>query len=111
MSWKITFAEELSHARQARQQGKEGQARVLARRAAGYPIRAFYSLENAPSAYELLLRLKEDEGAPAAARRAAEWLTLRVDEAFRLPAQVDLLQETENLALALFPVVKNSKGE
>lgn len=111
MEWKPAFEIELQKARQARLKGKEGQARVLARRAAGYPLRVFYQQPENINAYALLERLKEEESAPPAARLAAERLTRRVDEDFGLPSEIDLLQEAEALAKALFPVAKISKGE
>lgn len=94
-------------ARAARERGNEGQARVCARRAAGAVIRAYYRQQGLefsnPSAYDLLNRLAADSSLPETARRTASLLTLRVNEEFKLPAGIDLLEEAASLTRALFP--------
>ncbi len=93
--------QELEHAEQARQRGNEGQARVCARRAAGMAARDYLNRHGqavrTPSAYDLLRLLVDDPGIPPDIHQAAAYLTLRVDEEFKLPAGVDLILEARNL--------------
>ncbi len=102
---KVKIAEELERGAAARQEGLEGRARVCARRAAGAAIREYLALRGleapGPSAYELLAVLHDLPEVPPAARQAGELLLARVDEAFSLPANVDLLAEAERLAREL----------
>ena len=103
---------------QARARGNEGQARVCARRAAGEAAREYFQRRAEPtgltgitlsartsSAYDLLKALLEISDLPDAARREAEFLTMRVTEAFQLPVEVDLLQSAVALAESLLPDV------
>src|SRR5512140_1176002 len=90
---------ELQKAGQARARGNEGQARVCARRAAGIAARAYFERLGKPilssSAYDLLNLVAQDPAVPAALRESAAYLTLRVDEQFKLPPGIDLLAEAE----------------
>jgi HEPN domain-containing protein len=95
---------ELEKARQARENGYEGMARVCARRAAGIAVRAFYESRGIVlrgSAYDLLKYLAADMETSPGARQAAEFLVLRVDEEFKLPEGVDLLTEAQMLVSVL----------
>ncbi|GAB4544355.1 MAG: hypothetical protein Fur002_17490 [Anaerolineales bacterium] len=92
---------ELERALRARAKNNEGQARVCARRAAGIAARP-YLARRAPravhaSAYDLLRLLQEDPALPAEMRSAAEHLTLRVTEEFKLPIHADLVEEAQKL--------------
>lgn len=92
---------ELDRANQARTKGKEGQARVCARRAAGIAIRDYLTRQGthipSTSAYDLLNLLKEDALLPSDLKLAAEHLTLRVTEEFKLPVEADLIAEARVL--------------
>ncbi|HET7012193.1 MAG TPA: hypothetical protein VFI11_15565 [Anaerolineales bacterium] len=88
---------ELERAGRARRRGNEGQARVCARRAAGWSLQAYYRLRTGQpspeSALSLLRWYRSDPTAPEPLRRAAERLTARVTEAFRLPHAEDPLRD------------------
>lgn len=105
--WKAAYQKELQLAFAARERKNEGQARVCARRAAGIVIREYYRNLgrpiNTPSAYDLLKIFMDDESQPEALRQSAAYLTLRVSEEFKLPVEVDLVEEAESIAQGLFP--------
>jgi HEPN domain-containing protein len=105
--WQSEYQKEIDAARAARQQNNEGQARVCARRAAGVVIREHYRQRGQPirnpSAYDLLKMLTEDLSQPEAVRQSAAFLTLRVNEAFKLPVEIDLVKEAESIAATFFP--------
>ena len=86
---------EFEKAEQARARGNEGQARVCARRAAGIAAREYYARlgrpVRSPSAYDILNLLIEDASLSEDLRRSAGYLTLRVNEDFKLPVNVDLI--------------------
>jgi hypothetical protein len=107
MDWKIKFDREIQIAVQARQHDNEGQARVCARRAAGVVVHEYFIRRGVPvrndSAYDLLKNLSGVAGLPEELRQAAEFLTLRVTEEFKLPVEVDLLQAAQTLAKGLLP--------
>ncbi len=96
---------ELEHAEQARDRGNEGQARVCARRAAGIAAREFFtrrgSIVRTPSAYDLLNLLADEPLLPADLRQSVGYLTLRVNEEFKLPVDVDLIEEARKLCKEL----------
>ncbi len=96
---------ELERAHQARSQGNEGRARVCARRAAGIAARVYLERHQqavrSPSAYDVLKLLAEETSLPPDLRQAATLLTLRVDEQFKLPAEVDLIAEAQHLCAGL----------
>jgi HEPN domain-containing protein len=99
--WKEKLQKELELAESARARGNEGQARVCARRAAGIAIREFYTRRGrhvrTPSAYDLLQMLGDEPQISPEIKQAAEYLTLRVNEEFKLPVDVDLLLEARKL--------------
>ncbi len=107
--WKKTFEKELQMAAEARARGNEGQARVCARRAAGAVIHEYFLRRGvsarSTSAYDLLNALLDVPGVPNEALRAAEYLTLRVNEEFKLPVDVDLIEEARTLGKSLLPGV------
>jgi hypothetical protein len=96
---------EFDKAGQARARGNEGQARVCARRAAGIAAREYYARlgqpVRSPSAYDILNRLIEDKSLADDLRRAAGYLTLKVNEDFKLPVDVDLIAVARGLCEAL----------
>jgi HEPN domain-containing protein len=105
MDWQLQINDEFDKAEQARAKGNEGRARVCARRAAGIAAREYYSRQGrsfrTPSAYDLLRFLMEDPSLPEDLRRSAEYLTLRVNEEFKLPVDVDLIFEAKKLCSGL----------
>jgi HEPN domain-containing protein len=105
MDWQAQIKTEFEHAKQARAHGNEGQARVCARRAAGIAAREYFSRQGralrTPSAYDLLNLLAEDPRLSPDLRQSAVYLTLRVDEEFKLPVDVDLITESRKLCEAL----------
>ena len=74
-----------------------GRARVCARRAAGWAIRACYQAREGPGwtgdALKQLNRLRADPAVPEAPRAAAERLCTRVDHDHRLPFENDPLED------------------
>jgi len=105
MDWQTQIQNEFEMAEQARARGNEGQARVCARRAVGIAAREYFAQRGqalrAPSAYDLLKLLAEDPLLPADLQQAAVYLTLRVNEEFKLPVDVDLLAEARKLCSGL----------
>ena len=105
--WKTKLAKEFQMAEAARARGNEGQARVCARRAAGVAIREYMTRHGiqvvSPSAVELLKTLVDLPDVSAVARSSAAYLTLRVDEGFKLPPGVDLIREAHLLCEQLLP--------
>ena len=97
MDWQTEINLEFEKAEQARSRGKEGQARVCARRAAGIAVREYLTRQGirppSASAYDLLNLLKEDPRLSAELQRIADHLTLRVTEEFKLPINADLVAE------------------
>jgi hypothetical protein len=104
---------EFERAAEARTRGNEGQARVCARRAAGIAIREYYARRGrsvrTPSAYDLLQLLTEEPQLSPELKQAATYLTLRVTEEFKLPVEVDLLDEARKLCEGLLNQ-KDPKG-
>lgn len=107
MTWQADIRAEFEKADRARLKGNEGQARVCARRAAGIAAREYLvrqgRLVRTPSAYDVLQQVAADADVPASVRESAARLTLRVDEEFRLPLDVDLLAEARRLCEGLLP--------
>ena len=95
------YITELEHATKAREQGKEGQARVCARRAAGLAIKDYLTRKRirppSVSALDLLNYIKEESLLPADLKLVADHLTLRVTEEFKLPIEADLIAESRQL--------------
>lgn len=96
-----SIAGELETALQARREGREGRARVCARRAAGLAARAYlarqgYSMDRI-SAFDALQQLRGHAGLPEAAETLLEHLTRRVDSQFSLPLELDLLEDARQL--------------
>jgi hypothetical protein len=107
MAWQTEIKAEFERAERARLKGNEGQARVCARRAAGIAAREYYLRRGkpfrSPSAYDMLQLLATDADVTASIRESAARLTLRVDEEFKLPPDVDLLAEARRLCEDLLP--------
>lgn len=90
---------EFNKAAQARGRGNEGQARVCARRAAGIAIREYLTRRGirppSASAYDLLNLIKDDALLSPDLKLIADHLTVRVTEEFKLPVDVDLVEEAK----------------
>ena len=90
---------ELKLAETARTAQNEGRARVCARRAAGIAAREYLSRAGkkvrTPSAFDVLNLIARDPGLPETIRERANRLVQPVDEDFKLPAHVDLIQEAK----------------
>ena len=86
---------ELAYARAARKQGKEGRARVCARRAAGWAIAAHYSSGHERGALSQLRWLEKNEEVSEELRSAAGRLTEQITEDHKLPHSEDPLQDAE----------------
>ncbi len=96
---------ELDRAHQARAHGLEGKARVCARRAAGWAAQAYltrFHPENAPTV--ALIALQTLSTLPGFSPQFYLWaqhLTMRVDENYALPPEVDLLAEANLFVISL----------
>jgi HEPN domain-containing protein len=103
--WKKQLELEFQRAKAARSSGNEGQTRVCARRAAGIAIREYYARRGqtvrTPSAYDLLQLLADEPQLSPELKQAAGYLTLRVTEEFKLPLDVDLVEEAHKLCEGL----------
>ncbi len=99
------FEAEIALAEAARRDGNEGRARVCARRAAGIAARAYLEargqVARSRSAYDQLRALEGLADLPAEVRRVAGHFLLKVDEAYRLPIEADLIAEARWLAQQL----------
>lgn len=93
----IHVQEEILLAKQSREEGNEGRARVCARRAAGTAAGQFLigkGVGNSQdNAVQSLIRLSAIDSLPDRVQIAARWLVMRVDESSNLPQEVDLIQE------------------
>jgi len=101
MDWKSQIEQEFKRAEQAKINNNEGQARVCARRAAGIAIREYLTRKGirppSTSSYDLLNLIKDNPLLSLDLRLFAEHLTLRVTEEFKLPVNVDLVEEARKL--------------
>ena len=98
--------DELQRARQERQDGNKGRARVCARRAAGWAVGQLYR-RRAPtdkvpaSVMALLAWFRGLETVPLDLRQAAERLTRHVRPDHTLPHSEDPLEDAERIARAV----------
>ena len=103
--WRLQLEAEFDRAEKARASGNEGQARVCARRAAGIAVREYYSRLGrdlrTPSALDLLVFLLDDPKCAPRIKQSATYLTMRVNEEFKLPEDVDLVAEARRLCNGL----------
>ena len=108
IDWKTEINTELSRAEQARADGKEGRARVCARRAAGIAARVFLEhhgrIRRTPSAYDLLRLIYDDDDLPSELRRMAAELLIPVDQEFKLPDDIDLVQTAKKFCITLLKI-------
>jgi hypothetical protein len=90
---------ELEKARETRQNGNEGMARVLARRAAGLAIRDYLNNQDFDQrGFSLNALIKEEEvrkQLPVTIHEALERLCTRIGMDFQFPLDYDLLQDAQ----------------
>jgi hypothetical protein len=100
--WRKRASKELAQATAARESGKEGLARVCARRAAGVIIGEYFKRQEipspGPSAYDRLHLLLDLTNVSKRAHEISEHLVKRVNEDFTLPIKADLIEEARSLA-------------
>ena len=92
---------ELAYARAAREHGKEGRARVCARRAAGWAIAAHFPESDERGAYSLLRWLEDNPEVSDELRSAAGRLTEQVTEHHELSHPEDPLKDAEMIVSTL----------
>ncbi|MFV2044648.1 MAG: hypothetical protein ACC700_15615 [Anaerolineales bacterium] len=92
---------ELAYARAARKHGKEGRARVCARRAAGWAIAAHFPNNRQLGAYSLLHWLEGNTEVSLDLRSAAGRLTEQVTVDHELPHSEDPLEDAEMIVVGL----------
>lgn len=106
-TWQSRLEAEFERALSARGRGNEGQARVCARRAAGIALREHAARRGRPIAASSVMEVFEEysrnPALPAELRTVIAHLGLRVDESFKLPEGVDLVEEARRLCEALLP--------
>ncbi len=103
--WFGHYTAELEHARQARQSGNEGMARVCARRAVGWVLGEYFTRHGIefqnPSAYERIKFLIEMEDVSETVKDIAGHFTLRITADHALPIEADLIQDAQWLQKTL----------
>ncbi len=92
---------ELAYARAARKHGKEGRARVCARRAAGWAIAAHYPDSRQRGAYSHLRWLESNTEVSQELRSAAGRLTEQITEDHKLPHSEDPLMDAAMIVVGL----------
>jgi len=105
LNWQEKIDEELTHAQIARSLGNEGKARVCARRAAGIAIGVYINKNHlqdpGQSVIDRLNYLHSLPNISSATRQSIEYLTQRVNEDYKLPKDVDLIEEAQKLITTL----------
>ena len=102
---------ELAYAALARAHGKEGRARVCARRAAGWAVggyrnRAQSAADPERAALSHLRWLRSQADLPQTLQQAASRLTDQVGEDHRLPQVEDPLQDARSIVEALLGLIE-----
>lgn len=92
---------ELARAVEAQRTGNPGRARVCARRAAGWAIRAWYRRQGGSGwggdAMQQLQRLQAEDSVPEAVREAAKRLMTKVDFDHSLPFDADPIDDARSI--------------
>lgn len=105
MNHRAEFEAELALAEAARRDGNEGRARVCARRAAGMVVRSYLEkrgqVVRSRSAYDYLRRFSELEELPRDVQGVIDHFLLKVDTAYQLPNEIDLIADARWLAIQL----------
>ena len=102
---------ELAYAALARAHGKEGRARVCARRAAGWAVGAYRNRAQGAAdperaALSHLRWLRSQADLPQTLQQAASRLTDQVGEDHRLPQVEDPLQDARSIVEALLGLIE-----
>ncbi|MCK5794048.1 MAG: hypothetical protein KAH12_05050 [Anaerolineales bacterium] len=94
---RLQIKEEILLAKQSRQEGNEGRARVCARRAAGAAVKEYLVKkgisQKQENAIQSLLIFSQSENLPVQVQAAVDWLVQRVNQDHNLPSEVDLIHE------------------
>jgi hypothetical protein len=101
VDFKARIEAELAYARAARKKGKEGRARVCARRAAGWAIAAHHPTGLPGGALSHLRWLESNAEVSEDLRSAAGRLTDQVTEDHELPHSEDPIQDAELIVAEL----------
>jgi hypothetical protein len=113
--WLENYEVELDQAVTARQKGKEGMARVCARRAAGWVVGEYLNrrgiIYTNPSAYERLKFLEQLPDVPNEIKQVTAHFILRINPDHELPINVDLIQEAIWLKAALLDRPAEPNGD
>ncbi|RPI86756.1 MAG: hypothetical protein EHM41_07380 [Chloroflexi bacterium] len=108
LSWEARLSLELERAESARNEGKEGMARVLARRAAGIVAAQYLQskgeIVEVSSAYDQLKMLSADPSIDDETRKRVDHFLVRVTTGFTLPIQADLIADARWLAAKLLQI-------
>jgi hypothetical protein len=107
---------ELAYAAQARARGKEGRARVCARRAAGWAVGAYRNrtqgaADSERAALSHLRWLRSQADLPRSLQQAASRLTDQVGEDHRLPHGEDPLQDARSIVEAFLGLVEAESSD
>jgi hypothetical protein len=104
-NWRIRFDAEIRQAENARTAGKEGMARVCARRAAGIVIGEYLEQNHksgaGPSAYDRLRYLYALPGISPEVKKTIQHFLVRITPEHTLPVEADLVVEAAWLAEVL----------
>jgi hypothetical protein len=104
-AWEILYKTEINHAENARSQGKEGMARVCARRAVGIIIGEYFRRNqipiNNPSAYNRLRLIEKMPDISDDLLTLIQHFLVRVSLDYRLPLEVDLIAEAQQIRKVL----------
>ena len=94
---RLQIKEEILLAKQSRQEGNEGRARVCARRAAGAAVKEYFVKkgisQKQENAIQSLLIFSQSENLPVQVQEAVDSLVQRVNPDHNLPSDVDLIHE------------------
>jgi len=103
--WLQEFQREIEQAKAAREAGKEGMARVCARRAASKVVGEYFQQKGIDlgkmGAYDRLQYLINQTSTPPKIRRIAEHFVLHVTPERTLPIEADLIAEARWLLTTL----------
>ena len=106
---------ELADAIASRKEGREGRARVCARRAAGLAVASYYECRHAHlathSAFDLLKLVQLEEELPTGVRLAAARLSTRVTTSGQLPHPQDPLDDARMLIETLLAAADRAPAE
>ena len=100
-AWENQFQAEIDQAKHARADGKEGMARVCARRAVGIVLGEYFRRNqiplDSPSAYDRLRFLEKMPGIPDELSIMIQHFLEKVNPEFKLPVEADLIVEAQQI--------------